>query len=336
MDQTARAMKCVWALLLGCSLIASARASDISFGVISADSPSDAKAAWDPFLADISKTSGLNISGFYAASYAGVSKAVMDGRVHAVFMSGRAAIEAVDVGAMDVFAQIARSDGSRGYYATLIVRKDSDIQTLADIASRPGAYILARGEPSSVSGFLFAEQAFLQAKILAPSLHFKKFITGGHVANALSVANHEADIATNNSADFTRFSQRFTQEASQLKVIWQSALIPHAQLLWRRDMPNATKEKLRAAILAYGQAKGADRKRQDSVLTRMHNLDGFVASTNASLIPILDAAQAIDVARISQDANLKPLAQREQITRVQGEYERVRAKLRPALGVAQP
>jgi phosphonate transport system substrate-binding protein len=301
--------------------------ANLVFGVISADSAGDAKSAWDPFISDISKSAGVDITGFYAPNYAGVAKAVDDGRVHIVFLSGRSAIEAIDAGAMEAFAQVMRTDGSRGYYATLLVRKDSGIDSLADIAGRPRALTLARGEPASVSGFLFAEQAFLLAKIGAPTFHFKKILTNSHIANALSVANREADIATNNSADFVRFAQRFPQEAESLKVIWQSQLIPHAQLLWRRDLPNATKDKLRNAILSYGQAKGEVGKRQDNNLKRMHNLAGFTASSNASLLPILDAALAIERERVMQDQSLKSPAQREQITRLEGEFSRVRAKL---------
>ncbi len=299
----------------------------ITFGVISADSAGAAKAAWDPLFADLSKKTGLEIIGFYAQNYDSVSRAVAEGKVQLAFMSGSAAIDAIDNGAMEVFAQVARTDGTKGYKATLLVRKDSGINSLADIAARPGKLVLARGEPRSVSGYLFAEHAFLSAQI-SPSLHFKKILTNGHLANALAVATLEADVATNNTADLVRFFQQFPDEHRKLKVIWESALIPHAHLLWRRDLPADSKQKLRAAILSYGAATGAEGKRQDGVLTKIHNLEGFVASHNNTLLPILDASQVVDRMRANEDQSMGPEQKRERLKKIEQDYARIAAKLK--------
>jgi phosphonate transport system substrate-binding protein len=299
----------------------------ITFGVISADSAGSAKSAWDPLFADLSKKTGLEIVGFYAQSYESVSRAVADGKLQVAFMSGRAAIDAIDTGAMEVFAQVARTDGTQGYKATLLVRKDSGIHSLADIAARPGKLVLARAEPRSVSGYLFAEQAFLSAH-LSPSLHFRKILTNGHLANALAVATLEADVAANNTVDFVRFLQQFPEEHGRLKVIWESTLIPHAHLLWRRDMPAETKQKLRAAILSYGAATGPEGKRQDSVLTKIHNLEGFVASTNSTLLPILEASLAVDRIRSKDDQSMTPEEKRERLKKIEQDYARIAAKLK--------
>jgi phosphonate transport system substrate-binding protein len=301
--------------------------ANIVFGAISGDSPAEAKKQWDPLFADLSKKTGIEITGFYANSYEAIAKAVSEGRVQMAFMSGLGGIEAVDSGAMDVFAQFARTDGSQGYHATLVVRKDSQINTLADIVARPGALTIARGGPTSVSGFLFAEKAFIEVRI-SPPLHFKNIMTNNHSANALSVATLEADVATNNTADFLKFAQTFPNEAAKLKVIWQSPLIPHANLFWRRDLPAATKEKLRAAILAYGTATGKEGKRQDSVLMNIHSLEGFVPATNASLRPILETSKAIDFARINDDTSASASVRRERLSVIEQHYARIEAKLK--------
>jgi phosphonate transport system substrate-binding protein len=325
----ARALRIVLRCVTLCAVafsVAPALAS-IVFGAISADSPGEAKKQWDPLFADLSKKTGIEITGFYANNYESIAKAVNEGRVQMAFMSGLGGIEAVDSGAMDVFAQFARTDGSQGYRATLLVRKDSPINSLADIVARPGVLTLARGGSTSVSGFLFAEKAFIEAKI-SPPLHFKKIMTNNHNANALSVATFEADVATNNQPDFVKFAQSFPDEAAKLKVVWQSTLIPHANLLWRRDLPAATKEKLRAAFLAYGTATGKEGKRQDSVLINIHNLEGFVPATNASLKPILETSKAIDFARVNDDTSASPSVRRERMSVIEQHYARIEAKLK--------
>ena len=52
-----------------------------------------------------------------------------------------------------------------------------------------------------------------------------------HQNNALSVANNEVDVATNNTADLERFAQHFPDQYARLHILWQSTLIPHAVII---------------------------------------------------------------------------------------------------------
>ena len=101
---------------------------------------------------------------------------------------------------------------------------------------------------------------------------FRGELVGTHQATALAVANGEADVATNNTADFERFTQQFPAEAARLSVIWQSELIPHAQIVIKRDYPPEFQAKVKTFLAGYARAKGPRGDAERAVLKSLHDL----------------------------------------------------------------
>src|SRR3546814_16039685 len=50
----------------------SAEPKELNFGIISTESSQNLKAQWDPFLAEMSKRTGMKINSFFAPDYAGI------------------------------------------------------------------------------------------------------------------------------------------------------------------------------------------------------------------------------------------------------------------------
>src|ERR1700741_2861776 len=110
---------------------APARAADeINFGIISTEASTNLKKIWDPFLADMQKGTGLKINAFFASDYAGVIEGMRFSKVQIAWFSNKSAMEAVDRAGGEVFAQTVAKNGSDGYYAHVLVHKDSSFQTL--------------------------------------------------------------------------------------------------------------------------------------------------------------------------------------------------------------
>jgi phosphonate transport system substrate-binding protein len=65
-------------------------------------------------------------------------------------------------------------------------------------------------------------------------------------------------------------------------VIWTSPLIPLDPLVMRKDLPAATKAKVRDFFYTYGQGG----KSEKDNLFNLTKLSGFKVSTNAQLVPI--------------------------------------------------
>ncbi|MDO8263692.1 MAG: PhnD/SsuA/transferrin family substrate-binding protein, partial [Gallionella sp.] len=100
--------------------------------------------------------------------------------------------------------------------------------------------------------------------------------------NALAVANKQVDVATNNSENLDKLKDKLPEKFNDIRVIWTSPLIPLDPLVIRKDLPEATKAKVRDFFYTYGS--GGQQEKDN--LFKLSKLSGFKASTNSQLIPI--------------------------------------------------
>ena len=268
-------------LALGLTLTG-AMAQDINFGIISTESSQNLKADWQPLLDDMAKQTGFKVTAFFAPDYAGVIEAMRFNKVHVAWFGNKSAIEAVDRASGEVFAQMVNADGTDGYYSHLIVHKDSPIKSLDDVLKNGKSYSFGNGDPNSTSGFVVPSfYVFAKNKIDART-HFKIVRSANHETNALAVANQQVDIATNNSENLDKIAQKFPEKRKDIRVIWTSPLIALDPLVMRKDLPEATKAKIKNFLFTYGKTD----PREKEVLTKISKLSGFKPSSNAQLLPI--------------------------------------------------
>ena len=77
--------------------LAPAKAQEINFGIIATEASSTLRTVWDPFLADMSKKTGLKIRGFFASDYAGVIEGMRFNKVQLAWYGNKSAMESVDL-----------------------------------------------------------------------------------------------------------------------------------------------------------------------------------------------------------------------------------------------
>jgi len=268
-------------LALGLTLTG-AFAQDINFGIISTESSQNLKADWQPLLDDMAKQTGFKVTAFFAPDYAGVIEAMRFNKVHVAWYGNKSAIEAVDRASGEVFAQMVNADGTDGYYSHLIVHKDSPIKSLDDVLKNGKSYSFGNGDPNSTSGYVVPSfYVFAKNKIDART-HFKIVRSANHETNALAVANQQVDVATNNSENLDKIAQKFPEKRKDIRVIWTSPLIALDPLVMRKDLPEATKAKIKNFLFTYGKTD----PREKEVLVKISKLSGFKPSSNAQLLPI--------------------------------------------------
>ena len=138
------------------------------------------------------------------------------------------------------------------------------------------------GDPNSTSGFLVPGfYVFAKNKIDAKT-HFKIVRNANHETNALAVANKQVDVATNNSENLGKIQERQPEKFKEIRVVWTSPLIPLDPLVMHKELPAATKEKLKTFF--YNYAKSDTREKE--IVMKISKLSGFKPSTNAQLTPI--------------------------------------------------
>ncbi|WP_130618371.1 phosphate/phosphite/phosphonate ABC transporter substrate-binding protein [Dyella amyloliquefaciens] len=260
----------------------------IHFGILPIGSAAESREQWRPLLEDLDKRLGHPVDTVSVSSYAGLSGAIAEKRVDIAFLSGRLATEAVQHQHMRVVAQFVRSDGVKGNVAMLIVRSDSPIHDLKDMLAKPGHWRYGRGEPLSVTGYVAPEAQVFASQGLNSDTFFSNVRVANHQNNALAVVNGEVDVATCNNPDLDLFRRNFPNEATHIRVIWKSSLIPSGVLVVRDGMPEPLRSQLIAFMRDYGHAPGAAGERERTNLARIPDLAGFDAADESVLKPFID------------------------------------------------
>ncbi|QHE90852.1 phosphonate ABC transporter substrate-binding protein [Pandoraea fibrosis] len=304
-------MKLWKTLLAGAAMIASvaaAHAQEINFGIISTDSSAALRQRWQPLIDDMEKQTGLKVTPFFATDYAGVIEGMRFNKVQLAWMGNKGAMEAVDRSQGEVFAKIMYADGTEGYYSLLISNKSSPYKTLDDVIKNGKKINFGLGDPTSTSGTLVPGYYVFAKNNIDPRTYFKTARSSNHGANLMAVLNNQIDVATNNTEELNKLEATQPEKAKQVQVIWKSPLIPSDPLLWRKDLPDATKKKIRDFFLAYG--KDAHEK---EVLKNIYNYGGFRASSDAQLLPIRQLELFKQKVQLESDANIDAAKKKSQL-----------------------
>ncbi|HBO9009024.1 TPA: phosphonate ABC transporter substrate-binding protein [Pseudomonas aeruginosa] len=287
------------ALLAG-SLAGMAHADQpvINFGIISTESSQNLKSIWEPFLKDMSQQTGYQVKAFFAPDYAGIIQGMRFDKVDIAWYGNKAAMEAVDRAHGEIFAQTVAASGAPGYWSLLIANKDSKIDSLEDMLANAKSLTFGNGDPNSTSGYLVPGYYVFAKNNVDPVKAFKRTLNSSHEVNALAVANKQVDVATFNTEGMERLELTQPEKARQLKVIWKSPLIPGDPLVWRNNLSDEQKNKLRDFFFKYGA--NAEQKK---VLADLQ-WSKFQPSDDDQLLPIRQLELFKQRTDVAHNANL--------------------------------
>jgi phosphonate transport system substrate-binding protein len=299
-----------------------AAAEDVNFGIISTETTTNLKAIWEPFLADMTKQTGLNIKAFYASDYAGVIEAMRFNKVQVAWFGNKSAMEAVDRASGEIFAQTVDKDGNPGYWSHIIVHKDSPLKTLEDVLKCDASLDFGIGDPNSTSGFLVPTTFIFSARSIDPKKCFKTVRNANHEANALAVANKLVQAATNNNENLQRLAKTAPDKAKEIRVIWTSPLIPSDPLVWRKDLDAGLKKKIADFIFSYATSNEEEKK----VLAGLQWAP-FKKSDNNQLLPIRQMEVNKALAKLKADSNIAEADKQAQVAELQKEFDELGRKI---------
>ncbi|OEF25620.1 phosphonate ABC transporter substrate-binding protein [Vibrio rumoiensis] len=154
------------------------------------------------------------------------------------------------------------TDNSKGYHSVVLVKADSPYQKLEDLKGK----VFSFADPDSTSGFLIPNNQFEQKLGGNMDNQFNGFFkkvgfSGGHEQDILGVLNGQFDAAVtwtsmvgDREEGYSAGALRKVKEngfddlMSNLRIIWQSPLIPNGPTIVRGDMDPDLKAKLVAAV----------------------------------------------------------------------------------------
>jgi phosphonate transport system substrate-binding protein len=300
-----------------------AEIKEINFGIISTEASMNLKKSWEPFLAEMEKATGLKINAFFASDYAGIIEGMRFNKVQVAWYGNKSAMEAVDRAEGQIFAQTVPADGQAGYYSHLIVHKDSPLNSLEDVLKKAGSLAFGNGDPNSTSGFLVPSYYVFAVNKVDPKKIFKNVVTANHEPTALSVANKQVDVATNNSENLARLEVTHSDKRQLIKVVWTSPLIPSDPLVWRKDLPEETKAKVRDFIMTFGTTGKESEKK---ILADL-GWAPFKASTDDQLLPIRQLELFKSRVKVEADTNISAEEKTKKLAEIDAKLDAIKAKM---------
>ncbi|WP_420392944.1 phosphonate ABC transporter substrate-binding protein [Acuticoccus sp.] len=299
-------MKTMGAAALSVALAAPALAQDaaveeINFGIISTESQQNLRRQWEPFLEDMEEHTGLTVNPFFASDYAGVIEGMRFDKVQVAWFGNKSAMEAVDRADGEVFVQTVDASGNPGYWSLILAPKDSELESVEDLLECDGTLDFGMGDPNSTSGFLVPMTFVFAANGVDPKECFNTVRNANHETNALAVANGQLDAATNNTENLARIEENNPESFDKIKVIYKSPLIPSDPIVWREDLPQEAKDKIRTFFLTYGTPETSGNLEEEKAVLEGLAWAPFRASSDAQLLPIRVMEISKEIAQIEAD-----------------------------------
>jgi len=201
-----------------------------------------------------------------SSDYSGVIQGLLGNKIDLVLSMSPASFASVylqNPKAVDVVGIVVDDkDGSQGYHSVVIVKADSPYQKLEDLKGKS----FGMADPDSTSGFLMPNQAF--KKEFGGTVDDKYNDTfssvtfsGGHEQDILGVLNGQFEGAVTWTSLIGDRETGYTSGAfgrlirmdhpdlmKQIRIIWQSPLIPNGPILVSNNLPADFKAKVVATI----------------------------------------------------------------------------------------
>jgi len=226
-----------------------ARAADVlRMGLVPSEDPRVIMNDNQVLLDELQKSMQMEVKPFVATDYNGVIEALRSKKLDIAFLGPFSYVLATTVANVDAFALMETQRQGATYRSVIIARKDHGIHNIKDLSGKTFAFV----DPGSTSGFLFPKAGLIKAGY-NPDTYFSRVIfSGGHDASAIAVQNGKVDAAAIADALLETAYNRGMLKQDEVAVIWTSDPIPGPPMVYRRDLPEELKAKIRAA---FGQIR---------------------------------------------------------------------------------
>lgn len=279
------------------------------FGLITPRNPELTLKNWNPFIDRMEKALGIPIERLTFAAQADLVKEFVDGRVDLAWLGNAPALDIVEANKGSVFAAMV-VQGKTAYRSVLITHRDSPLRSLNDVHQMAPQLVFGDGDPKSTSGHIVPKYfAFVKKGVNDPSKLFKDIKRGSHESNQQAVLRREVDVATNNTSELDNFRTAKPDQASQIRVIWESPDIPESPMVWSHEIPSALKTKIAAFTYKFGTVDDEEK----GVLWNINKLTAFRRSSNRQLVTIADVEMFNERQRVINDSKLDAMERLQRV-----------------------
>lgn len=210
------------------------------------EDPAVYKDAFADFQKYLEEKTGKKVIYYTVQSNAAEVEAIRSGRLHIAGFSTGPTGFAVNLGGYVPIAVKGYPDGFQGYNLIVVTKKDSGINTLADIKGKRIAHTSA----SSNSGNLAPRAIFPQHGIV-PDEDYTVVYSGKHDQSILGVAHGDYDAAPVASDVYNRMAEAGRINADEFKIVFTSPKFPTSSFGYAHNLHPDLVKKIVDAFYSY-------------------------------------------------------------------------------------
>ncbi|MBI1495433.1 phosphate/phosphite/phosphonate ABC transporter substrate-binding protein [Halocynthiibacter styelae] len=235
----------------------------------------------DVITAWMGEQMGLSVQGFITFDHAAAVEALRNGDADISFMGALPFVLAeAQIGAEPLLSEVYK--GAPSYAGRIFVRRDSGIETLADLQGRDIAF----ADPVSESGYLypldlFVEQGLFTGTDGAADFFGNSFFAGGYQQAMQAMANGLVDAA--GASQYADLLLSPEQQA-EIRVLAESVQIPSHAIIARPDLDAGIKAQFTEVMLTLNEAEN------NHLLAYLYGPDGYVRADLAAYDGVRDMA----------------------------------------------
>lgn len=268
------------ALALGTPLAAQDRALRLAF--IPQENPEKLLGDIEAITGWLAEEIGVPVEGFVTIDHAAAVEALRNGDADISFMGALPFVLAeAEIGAVPLLSEVYRDAPS--YTGRIFVRRDSGIETLADLRGRDIAF----ADPISESGYLYPLAEFVQAGLIegpraADEFFGRVFFAGGYQQAMQAMAEGLVD-----AAGASQYADLLLTPAQQAEIAWiaESEPIPSHLVIARPGLDAELQARFVDTMMQLNAPENRDKLRY------LYGPDGYVRADPAAYDGVRDMAR---------------------------------------------
>ena len=220
--------------------------STLVFTYTPVEDPAVYKDAFADFQQHLTDITGKKVVYYTVHSNAAEVEAIRSGRLHIAGFSTGPTGYAVNLGGFVPLAVKGTAEGFQGYNLITIVRKDSSIQSMADLKGK----LVAHTSASSNSGNL-APRALFPNEGITPDKDYTVKYSGKHDQSIMGVLSGDYQAAPVASDVFNRMASAGRISADDFRIIYTSPRFPTSSFGYAHDLSPELVTKIKEAFSTF-------------------------------------------------------------------------------------
>ncbi|UCV29376.1 phosphate/phosphite/phosphonate ABC transporter substrate-binding protein [Ferribacterium limneticum] len=254
----------------------------LRFALIPKTNPEQQLAKYQPLIQQLEKKLARRIEVVPSPSYSTIIEGLLAGTIDLAELGPASYAIALNRGAgISAFASFGlrkgpHTDSESAYRSLLLVRRDKGIEKIEQLRGKT----LSLTDPASTSGAILPRQAIRQLTDTPLESYFQRVtFAGSHDRAIAAVDKGLVDAAFASSSMLDEALRRKTLQANQLRILWQSPLIPYDPVVLRTKLCPSIAEKIKQTFLNEPAALAG--------MFQELNITGFVPVTDNNYSEIL-------------------------------------------------